>query len=189
MRRRVWRLQMPCRWKNAAAAGGSGRARARAPGLWRARAGVSSIEFALTAPLMLILLMPVVDLGMGFYQQMQVSNAAEAGAQYVMQNGFGNLTAIESAVTSATTLSGISASPAPTEACGCPNSTNTAIVAATCGSTCPTTSQTAGVYVTVNAEANYTPLLSYPVLGSSRTLTAQSVVRIPCVASDRVCNQ
>ena len=36
----------------------------------------------------------------------------------------------------------------------------------------------AGVYVTVNAQATYTPLVPYPTLGSSLALTAQTTARI-----------
>jgi Flp pilus assembly protein TadG len=176
----VLRLEMRCRVKKFARFGrGLGE---RASALLRAAGGVSSIEFALTAPLMLILLMPVVDLGMGFYRQMQVTDAAEAGAQYALTNGAaiianfaGSVSTIESKVTNATTLSGLTATPAPSESCGCPGSTG--VVAATCNSTC-SDGKTAGTYVTISASANYTPILRYSIFGTPSTLTASSMVRL-----------
>ena len=136
--------------------------------------GVAAVEFALAAPLLATILTVLVDFGFGFYEKMQVEDAAQAGAQYALLNGW-NQTNIQNAVTGATTLSGLTATPAPSESCGCPS--GTAVAAATCGSTCAN-GLTAGTYVTVNAQATYTPLISYAVMGSSVTLSAQSMVRI-----------
>jgi len=140
----------------------------------RSREGVSSVEFALAAPLLAGLLALLVDFGIGFYDKMQVDDAAQAGAQYAVVHGWDS-TAIQNAVTNATPLSGISASPAPTQTCGCPNGTG--VTTASCGATC-TNGQTAGTYVTVSSQATYTPMLSYPIFGSTITLTGQSVARI-----------
>ena len=49
--------------------------------------------------------------------------------------------------------------------------------AAACGSTC-SDGQTAGTYVTVAAQVTYTPLLPYPTMGNSITLSAQTTARI-----------
>ncbi len=135
--------------------------------------GTAAVEFALAATLVLILLSPIIDLGMAFYQQLQVQDAAQAGAQYAAAKGWDS-TGIQNAVTSATTLS-ISASPAPSESCGCPNGTT--FVSASCSSSC-TNGQNAGTYVTVNAQSSYTPIVPYSFFGSPTTLTATSVVRI-----------
>ena len=138
------------------------------------RRGVSSVEFAVAAPLLITILTLLVDFGIGFYQKMEVEDAAQAGAHYALLHGWSS-TSIENAVTNATTLSGVSASPAPSQACGCPS--GSAITAADCTATCAS-GKSAGTYVTVIAQATYTPLFTYPLFGSSVTLTAQSVVRI-----------
>jgi Flp pilus assembly protein TadG len=135
---------------------------------------VAAVEFAVGATLLTALLIPLVDLGMGFYQKMQVQDAAQAGAQYALAHGW-NSTAIENAVTSASTLASINASPAPARSCGCPQGTS--VTSSTCGGTCAG-GQSVGTYVTVGAQAVYTPLIPYPVIGQSLTLTAQAVVRI-----------
>jgi Flp pilus assembly protein TadG len=142
--------------------------------LARAEHGNAAIEFALATPILVGLLVPVADLGMAFSQQLQVQQAAQAGAQYALLHGYDN-TAISNAVTAGTTLPGVSAAPAPSQSCGCP--TGTTITAATCASACAN-GETAGTYVFVNAQAAYTSALPYSVLGSGMTLTAQSTVRI-----------
>src|SRR5207248_8021169 len=66
----------------------------------------AAIEFAVVAPLLIVLMIASVDLGMGFYRKMQVQSAAQAGAVYAMLHGFSS-SSVTSAVTSATTLSGL----------------------------------------------------------------------------------
>ena len=146
----------------------------RLKGVSTNRSGVSSVEFALAVPLLVTILSLLVDFGIGFYEKMQVEDAAQAGAHYALLHGWDS-TAIQNAVTNATTLTGVSASPAPTKACGCPS--GSAITSADCSGTCASV-LSPGTYVTVNAQATYTPLISYAVLGSTVTLTAQSVARI-----------
>ena len=140
----------------------------------RSDRGVSAVEFALAAPLLATILTVLVDFGMGFYQKMQVEDAAQAGAQYALLYGWDS-NAIQNAVTNATPLTGLTATPVPTQTCGC--ASGTSVTAAVCGSLCAN-GQSAGTYVTVNAQATYTPLISYPVMGSTVTLSAQSMVRI-----------
>src|SRR6266404_8143461 len=91
----------------------------RLAALAHAKPGNAALEFALAAPILLGLLVPVADLGIAFSQQIQVQQAAQAGAQYALLHGY-NSSAIANAVTAATTLPGVSAAPAPTQSCGCP---------------------------------------------------------------------
>jgi Flp pilus assembly protein TadG len=136
--------------------------------------GAISIEFAIFAPTLVLMLVCVLDLGMGIYRKMQVQNAAQAGAAYAVLHGF-TVSSIENAVTSATSFSGVSASPAPSEFCGCASTSG--VATATCSSTCSGGSSP-GTYVTVSAQATYTTILPYPVVPNSYTLTAQSTVRL-----------
>src|SRR5262249_31016568 len=69
--------------------------------------GVAAIEFAVIMPVLIILMVASFDLGTGFYRKMQVQNSAQAGAVYAMLHGFSS-SSITSAVTSATSFSGIS---------------------------------------------------------------------------------
>ena len=142
--------------------------------LMRAERGNAAIEFALATQILIGLLEPVADLGIAFSQQLQVQQAAQAGAQYALLHGY-NSSAISSAVTAATALPSVSASPAPTQGCGCPTGTTISTVA--CASVCPN-GETAGTYVFVNAQYAYTSVMPYSVLGSATTLSAQASVRI-----------
>ncbi len=146
--------------------------------MWRDVTGVSAVEFALVLPILIGMLIPLGDLGFGFYAQMRVQNAAAAGAQYAIMHGWNNganVSAIEAAVTSATTLASVAALPAPVEACGCASGTSIAPI--DCNAACPN-GNTPGSYVTVSAQSPYAPLIPYPIMGSSITLSAQSTVRI-----------
>jgi len=80
---------------------------------------VAAVEFAITAPLLMGMLIPIVDLGMGIAKNTQLRNAAQAGAQYAFVNGWDSA-AIQNAVTNATKLSPIEALRAPSQSCGCP---------------------------------------------------------------------
>jgi hypothetical protein len=82
---------------------------------------------------------------------------------------------IVSAVQAATAFSGITASPEPTQFCGCASATG--VTSATCGSACSGGS-IAGTYVSVSSLATYTTLLPYPLLPSSFSLAAQATVRL-----------
>jgi Flp pilus assembly pilin Flp len=141
--------------------------------------GASAIEFGFLAPILALLVMGIVDFGMGIWEDMEVANAAEAGAAYASVKGWNaTATKIQSAVTNATSLSTISASPAPSiMSCGCPNANSTAISSATCGTTCSDGSE-AGHYWVVNAQASYSMFLRYPGIGNPMTLSATAFARL-----------
>jgi Flp pilus assembly protein TadG len=137
--------------------------------------GTAAIEFGLVGSALTLLMLGLMDFGMGYWESIQVGNAARAGAQYAVVNGW-NQSGISTAVTSATSLASISATPAPSESCGCP-SASSGVTSATCGTSCAGGGN-AGTYITVNAQASYTPI--FPISGFSNavTLTASTVIRI-----------
>lgn len=136
--------------------------------------GASAIEFAIIAPVIILMAIGVIDLGMGFYRKMQVESAAQAGAQYAMVHG-SDTSSITTAVVSATSFSGVTATPTPSQFCGCASSIG--IISAACNTPCSSGS-TPGIYVTVFAQGTYATLLPYPGIPSDFNLTAQSTVRI-----------
>lgn len=136
--------------------------------------GTAAIEFGIIAPVLVFMAIAAMDLGMGVYRKMQVQNAAQAGLEYAIVHGFDS-GAIKNAVTSATTFSGVSASPPPNQFCGC--ASNTGIAPMACNSTC-SGGATPGAYVTVSTQGAYTTLLSYPGIDNTFSFTAQSTVRI-----------
>ena len=138
------------------------------------RRAVSAVEFAITAPVLIGILIPTTDLGLAFAKKTQLHNAAQAGAQYALANGWDS-TGIKNAVMNATKVSPITLTPAPQQTCGCP--TSSGITIAQCGSVCPDLSD-AGTYVTVSAQTVYNPVFPYPIMGSALTLSASTMIRI-----------
>ena len=129
--------------------------------------GTAAIEFGLVGGFLCFLLLGLVDFGMGYWEKIQVGNAARAGAESAIFNGF-NQSKITTAVTSATGLVSTAATPAPTKIYGCP-SARAGITPVDFGSSC-TGGGTAGTYVTVNAQASYSSIFTYPGLASPLTL-------------------
>lgn len=142
--------------------------------LRRDPSGTAAIEFGLAIPFLLILLTGVTELGFAIYQSMQVQNAAEAGALYASQNDW-DATAVANAVVNATDTTGIVATPAPTQFCGCPSASGVATW--TCGSKCAS-GATAGQYARVSAQIAHQTILPYPGLSLPAKLSAQSIVRL-----------
>jgi Flp pilus assembly protein TadG len=56
--------------------------------IWTATDGLGAIEFGFIAPVLLVMLLGVLDFGMAFWQQMEIANAADAGAQWGMTNTY-----------------------------------------------------------------------------------------------------
>ena len=90
-------------------------------GLWRAREGLGAIELGFIAPVLMLLLLGIFDFGMAFWEQMQIANAADAGAQWGMSNNY-DQSSIRQVAQSATSL-GSAVSVTPTYVCGCPSGT------------------------------------------------------------------
>jgi Flp pilus assembly protein TadG len=142
------------------------------------REGLSTVEFAFVATFLSTLLLGVADFGVGFWQQMQLSNAANAGASYVMTNGYDS-TAVGNAVTNATSLSGVT--PGSSPACGCPTSSGVQLVTGTypnCGSSCSGVAGGSGTslpYVTATASVSYSTFFTWPGISNPMTLNATAV--------------
>lgn len=144
----------------------------------RDRSAVSAVEFGLIAPALIAIPIPVLDIGLGLYTQMQVYEAAQAGTEYALLHTYDS-NQIQSAATSATSLSLAGNAISSAENCGCPTGASITMGGApgTCG-TCAN-GAAAGNYVTVTVTTTYTPPVAFPpVISSSYTLTGTSVLRI-----------
>jgi Flp pilus assembly protein TadG len=146
-----------------------------------ATAGVAAIELAMVSPLLATGVLGAGELGISILRETQVQFAAQAGITYVIAKGF-SATAMSTAITSATTYSSITATPAPSQFCGCASATGVTVVS-TCTTTCTCTSTcssgfTAGTYVTSSAQALFTPIIPNPWQASTVTLASQATVRI-----------
>jgi Flp pilus assembly protein TadG len=151
--------------------------------------GNAAVEFALIAPVLLGLLVPIADYGLYIYDQMQLQLAAQAGTEYAAKVGWvpdGIKNAIIQAAPSLN-LTADNVTPQPFDAahamfCGCTDG-NT-IATQTCND--PNTGQRAtcaknpgvlvGTYVSVGATYEYHTLFNYPGIPSSQTLSASTVV-------------
>jgi len=138
------------------------------------QSGVAAVELGLLAPVLTLMMVSVIDIGLGIYRKMQVEDAAQVGAQYAMRNGF-DANAISNAVISATSFSSITASPAPVQFCGC--ATGSGISTVSCGTTCPG-GAVAGTYTMVSAQAKYSALLNYQFVPQTYYFSAQSTARL-----------
>jgi Flp pilus assembly protein TadG len=135
---------------------------------------VAAIEFGLAAPFLMALLLAITELGLGGYQAMQVADAAEAGALYAAKYGF-DASGIQAAVVNAVgATSGVTATPAPVQFCGCPDASG--ITAVSCSGTC-TDGSAPGSYIRVYAAIPHETIFSFPLTPLPSTFTAQSTVR------------
>jgi len=137
-----------------------------------AEAGTAAVEFGLFLPLFVILLVGLVEIGFAMFGSMQVYSAVEAGALYAAKNGW-NAAGISSAVANSTNVSGVAASPAPSQFCGCPALAGVTVT--TCGTTCAG-GGAVGQYIRINATLTRTTILT-SAFGLPATLTAQSIIR------------
>lgn len=142
--------------------------------LRKAQTGVAAIEFAILAPLLVLLLIGIVEVGLASYEALQVQSAAEAGALYAAKNGW-NSNGIETAVVNATGASGITATPAPQTFCGCPQASG--ISTTSCSATCPG-GTSPGQYVEVDAALTHEPILPFPGFPSPLVLKGKFVLRL-----------
>jgi Flp pilus assembly protein TadG len=136
--------------------------------------GSAAIEFAIISPVLLIMLAGLVEIGFATREAMQVQDAAEAGAGYAIKYGWDSA-AISASVVNATGASGVTASPAPVQFCGCPSAAG--ITTALCTATCPDGSAP-GSYVRVSASITHTAILSNLGLPIPATLTGHATVRL-----------
>jgi len=154
----------------------------RTPGLLRrflARvasntSGAVAVEFGFMIPVLTLMVVSVIDIGLGVYRKMQVEQAAQAGVEYAIAHGF-DANSISNAVTSATNSSAITASPSPVTFCGC--ATGSSISTVSCGTTCPG-GALAGTYTTVSSQATYSTMLNYQVVPYTYTYSKQSTARL-----------
>jgi Flp pilus assembly protein TadG len=143
----------------------------RRPSLLHKEHGSSAIEVALMAPILALLLVGGVDFGRGYFVALEVSSAAESGALYGSTNTSDTKGMVSAAKLNAKDVPGIAA----TASTGCECSDGTGAVA----SCSPVPSCTVNVvdYVEVDTSATYTPILKYPGIPSTFSLTGRGRMR------------
>lgn len=133
--------------------------------------GASFVELALVLPLFLLMLIPVVDVGRGFYAAIEVASAAHAGAIYGLENPSDTSGMVQAAKAGASNLSSVSA----TATYGCECSDGTSPVAS-CTST-PSCTYNYVTYVNVSVTSPYKTVFGYPGLPSSMNITREFRLR------------
>jgi Flp pilus assembly protein TadG len=123
---------------------------------------VAALEFALLAPVFVMVFAGVVDLGNALYTWSKVEAALAVGANYALthtgQVNSTNGAALASSI--ATVVSGTNAGTAANaDSCYCPTGTPgswTWGTAVTCANACPNSTTTAGRFVTITASYSFT---------------------------------
>lgn len=133
--------------------------------------GNSLVEVALFLPLLLLLLMGVVDFGRAYYLADEVAGAAQAGAVYGMQNSSDTTGMANAAKLNAPDVSGMTATGA--WGCECSDGTHRS---ANCTSA-PSCSVNVVYYATVTTTATYRPVIPWPGIGSSMTISRSVTMR------------
>jgi Flp pilus assembly protein TadG len=163
------------------------------------RAGTATIEFALMASSLLLVMLNGVEIARFHFAKMELQNAVQMASQAVWKlcdstsktptstNCTNRDTKITTSLQSTSLGTGVSLSSGfPTEGWFCINSTTGALQSA--GSTKPadcsayggTSAQSAGYYVTIQAQYTYAPIFSTVTVGGSlpTTVTAKTVTRL-----------
>ena len=137
----------------------------------RSSRGQSILEFAITAPILILILLTVADFGRVFFVAIALNNAARAGTQYGIQspaNAADVSGMIQAAENDASNVSGVTAT--ASEYCACPDgSTQACNASPSCGDM--------RVYVEVDTSGSFQTLLNYPGIPSSFSLKGKSIVR------------
>jgi len=139
--------------------------------------GAALLELAFVAPILFLLLFGAVSLGRAYYVDLEVTNAAHAGAEYGLQNPSDTAGMIAAAQASApdVTLN----TPSVTRGCECSDGTLysancTVVPSCTANST---RSNTPVRRVSVTASSAYRSFVSWPGVPSSVTLSSTATIR------------
>ncbi len=135
--------------------------------------GVAALEFALVAPVLLLLLGGVTDFGLIMSGKSQLANGVAQGVQYALLQGPGVSAAnVKAMVQTGSSRSGLKASVTATitgPACYCVAGQPAALVTSSpalsasyaCTGTCPSPAMAPGVFVTIAASYVYQPLMPF----------------------------
>jgi Flp pilus assembly protein TadG len=141
--------------------------------------GAALVEFTLVVPLLAVMAIFIVDFGFYIYRYMEVEHAAQAGAQYAIENPTPFSTSnICSAVQGDSSFASCPTSQQPSQFYACVQTGGTLQTVASNTTNCSYDNSTAGTYVTVYAQGTYNTLV--PGLygfASSYTVNASSTVR------------
>ena len=134
--------------------------------------GAAVIEFALLAPVLLLMVIGAIDIGTFIYQKMQLQSAARAGAQYAIQSdaNISDTDGILNAAEIASELDFTGVTTTTTQFCACSDGIESATDGTgSCGGTCAG-GEFPGLYVRVNLKGEFAPL--FPIAGISNLVSS-----------------
>lgn len=134
--------------------------------------GASLVEMALVLPLLFLVLFGAVDFGRAYYLAMEIAGAAHAGAEYGAQNPTDTAGIQAAAQADAPDVPGLTVT-TPTYGCECSDGTAFSL---SCTTT-PTCAYNVVYRVTVSVSASYKPMIPWPGIPSSMTLTNSATMR------------
>ncbi|MCK5166026.1 MAG: pilus assembly protein [Rhodospirillaceae bacterium] len=148
----------------------------------RAEDGVSAVEMALVAPVLMIIFMGLIDYGIAVFSKMELTSSVRSGAQYALVKSeiksagaaaiaasAANMAAIQTTIIDSSNLNPAKlVVPLPYKTCECSNGD----LDATCTITCP--SGTLRHYVVISATYTYVPYF----LPNDIVLTNGSTIRV-----------
>ncbi len=141
--------------------------------LARADSGSAIAELAVIAPLLVLLLIGLIEVGRFAQYSIVVANAARSGAQYGAQNlgTAADLTGMAAAARNdAQNITGLSAT--AVQFCRCADGTSSTCLPTDCG-----TSHRL-VFVQVDATGTFTSILHFPAVPASQTITSRATMRV-----------
>jgi Flp pilus assembly protein TadG len=117
------------------------------------KSGVSTLEFGLLVPILIMFIVGGADYGLAMFKQLEMRSAARAGAQHAILSRSHDSTNIQSIVENATNLTSTDITVTSTAFCQCVDGSTV-----TCGASCDDGSANRE-FVTVTVAHTYVPLL------------------------------
>ena len=141
--------------------------------LLRGECGASLVEMALLMPLFMLLLLGTIDLGRAFYLAMEVAGAAHAAAVYGAQNPTDTAGMQYAAQYDAPNVPNLTVTNA-TYGCECSDGTSYSL---SCASIPTCTGLTEVYRIDITVTATYSPLVPWPGIPSSISLSSSAAMR------------
>jgi Flp pilus assembly protein TadG len=138
--------------------------------------GAALVELALATPLLAVLIVGAVDFARIFYVAMQLTNAARSGAQYGSTGSVGfDAAVVKTKAESASPQIAPYTVETPVESCFCMTNTGGS-TPQTCTVACGSGTHKA-VFITVTASKDFSPVMRFPGIPSSLTMTRTVTLR------------
>lgn len=136
--------------------------------------GYAVVEFAMIAPMFVLLTVAAFDFARVFYFAMAVTSAAHAGAQWgsLSPSNAANSSGMQNVATNHAPGMGISAS--ASRLCRCGNGTNAPSNMLSCSASCAGTLR---VYASVTATRSFSPIIGFPGIPATINISRTAQMR------------